>query len=243
MRKFWNWVKNEEGVEELRIGGYITDDDFLASFFDSTTPNEFKEQLNVRKGDITVWINSPGGETIAASQIYTMLKEYNGNITVKVDGIAWSAASIIAMASDNVLLSPTALLMIHNPLMGVYGEVSDMEQAINVLNEVKESIINAYQLKTGLPRTKISRLMDAETFMNARSAIEIGFADGMLYGNADELESVTVDRMTSVAATAGAFRSRFRNNKGLQKPSPVISYENNGVPIESLEKRLNLIIH
>lgn len=99
---------------------------------------------------------------------------------MKIDGIAASAASVIAMAGTRVLMAPTAMMMIHNPATCAFGNTDEMQKAIEMLSEVKESIINAYEIKTGMQRAKISRLMDAETWMNAGKAIELGFADAML---------------------------------------------------------------
>lgn len=127
-----------------------------------------------------MWINSPGGDCVAAAQIYNMLMDYKGNVTVKIDGIAASAASVIAMAGATVLVSPVSMLMIHNPMTAAFGDKNEMEKAISMLAEVKESIINAYEIKTGLSRAKISHLMDDETWMDAHKAIELGFADDML---------------------------------------------------------------
>lgn len=137
-------------------------------------------------GDVTVWINSPGGDCVAAAQIYNMLKEYSGNVTIKIDGIAASAASVIAMAGTTILMSPVSMLMIHNPATIAFGDAVEMKKAIDMLNEVKESIINAYELKTGMSRAKISHLMDSETWMNAYKAVELGFADDILFRNAEE---------------------------------------------------------
>ena len=131
-------------------------------------------------GDITVWINSPGGDCVAAAQIYNMLMDYKGNVTVKIDGIAASAASVIAMAGNKVLMSPVSMLMIHNPMTVAMGNTAEMQKAIEMLSEVKESIMNAYEIKTGMSRAKISHLMDAETWMNANKAVELGFADEIL---------------------------------------------------------------
>ena len=161
----------------LELNGTIAEESW---FDDDITPRMFKEELFSGSGRITIWINSPGGDCIAASQIYSMLMDYKDEITVKVDGIAASAASVIAMAGTKVLLAPTALLMIHNPSMSAFGERKDMEKAIDLLDEVKESIINAYEIKTGQSRTVLSHLMDSETWMNANKAIELGFADGIL---------------------------------------------------------------
>ena len=145
MRKFWNF-ESADDKNVLRINGYIAETSW---FEDDVTPQQFAAELANIKGDLTVWINSGGGDCFAASQIYTMLKEHNGSVTVKIDGIAFSAASVIAMAADKILMSPTSLLMAHNPATMIFGEVSDLEQAIEMLNAVKESIINAYEQKTG----------------------------------------------------------------------------------------------
>ena len=127
-----------------------------------------------------MWINSPGGDCVAAAQIYNMLSNYKGKVTVKIDGIAASAASVIAMAGDTVLVSPVSMLMIHNPATIAWGDHAEMQKAMDMLAEVKESIINAYVLKTGLSRPKLSHLMDAETWMDANKAVELGFADDII---------------------------------------------------------------
>ena len=145
---------------------------------------------------MTVWLNSPGGDCVAAAQIYNMLKEYPGNITIKIDGIAASAASLIAMAGDYVLMSPVSMMMIHNPMTAAIGNVDDMQKAAAMLDEVKDSIINAYELKTGLTRAKLSHLMDDETWMNAVKAVELGFADGILYRDSDKEDEKTEDDKT-----------------------------------------------
>ena len=177
MRKFWNFSE-ENGENILRLDGEIASESWWG---DEVTPKMFMGELAECSGDITVWINSPGGDVVAGSQIYTALKEHNGQVTVKIDGIAASAASVIAMAGDLVYMSPTSLLMIHDPMTIAMGDEGTMEQAIAILRECKESIINAYSLKTGISRAKISRLMSDETWMNAKKAVELGFADKILY--------------------------------------------------------------
>ena len=144
----------------------------------------FKDELNAGSGDITVWINSPGGDCVAAAQIYNMLANYKGNVTVKIDGIAASAASVIAMAGHTVLMSPVSMMMIHNPATVAFGDHTEMAKAIEMLEGVKDSIIIAYALKTGMSRAKLSRLMDAETWMDATKAVELGFADDIITRNA-----------------------------------------------------------
>jgi ATP-dependent Clp protease protease subunit len=159
-------------------------------FDDDITPALFKSELNEGSGDITVWINSPGGDCVAAAQIYNMLMDYKGNVTVKIDGIAASAASVIAMAGTKVLISPVGMLMIHNPATIAMGDHNEMQKAIDMLAEVKESIINAYEIKTGMSRNKIARLMEEETWMDANKAIELGFADDVLKRDSEEETSV-----------------------------------------------------
>lgn len=183
MKKFWNFIQNDAGERVLRLEGPIDEDSFWG---DEVTPRMFRDELEADEGDITVWINSPGGNVFAAAEIYTMLCEYKGRVTVKIDAIAASAASVIAMAGERVLMSPVAMLMIHDPMTIAMGNTKDMEKAISILNEVKETIINAYQKKTGLSRGKISQLMENESWMNARKAVELGFADAVLYSDKSE---------------------------------------------------------
>lgn len=182
----------------LFLNGTIAEESW---FDDDVTPQLFKDELNSGSGDITVWINSPGGDCVAAAQIYNMLMDYKGNVTVKIDGIAASAASVIAMAGTKVLVSPVSMLMIHNPATVAFGDSSEMQKAISMLNEVKESIINAYEIKTGMSRAKLSHLMDAETWMDANSAVEMGFADEIMQRNiADDVEVPQVSNMYSRTA-------------------------------------------
>lgn len=195
MSKFWNFVKNkgQNGQEdvELRIQGDIVSDDDAWIYewleMDCATPNAFRDELTQYDGkDITVWIDSYGGDVFAAAGIYNALKNHNGKITTKIDGKAMSAASVIAMAGDKVMMSPAAILMIHNPLSSAQGYASDMRKQADVLDSVKESIVNAYQLKTGKSRNKISSMMDDETWMDANTAIKNGFADEMLYADKED---------------------------------------------------------
>lgn len=182
MKKFWNWTNQAPTETEpeqriLTLNGTIAEESW---FDDDITPQLFREELNAGSGDITVWINSPGGDCVAAAQIYNMLMDYRGSVTVKIDGIAASAASVIAMAGTKVLVSPVSMLMIHNPATMAMGDAAEMQKAIAMLDEVKESIINAYEIKTGMSRAKLSHLMDAETWMDAHTAVDLGFADEIM---------------------------------------------------------------
>ena len=183
MKKFWNWIKDSDETRTLRLEGPIDEESFWG---DEITPQMFRDELNAGEGDVTVWINSPGGNVFAAAEIYTMLKDYKGNITVKIDAIAASAASVVAMAGDTVRMSPVAMLMIHDPSTVAMGNTKDMEKAIEVLNEVKESIINAYASKSGLSHARIANLMSNETWMNAKKAVELGFADEILFSKKED---------------------------------------------------------
>lgn len=206
-KKFWNWVRNEDtGSRTLVLNGQISDETW---FGDEVTPGLFREELNACEGDITVWINSPGGDVFAAAQIYNMLMDYPGNVDVRIDGLAASAASVVAMAGNKVSMSPVAMMMIHNPMTIAMGDKKVMQQAIDMLDEIKESIINAYELKTGQSRTKIAHMMDAETWFNAKKAVELGFADDILYTDEDEEkgmpEAVLFGRLTVVNSFLGKF--------------------------------------
>ena len=206
-RKFWNWVRNEGEKRILLLDGEISDETWWG---DEITPQMFRSELNAAEGDIDLWINSPGGDCYAAAQIYNMLMEYKGNVAVKIDGIAASAASVVAMAGSTVEISPLGMLMIHNPMTVSIGDTHEMERTITFLAEIKESIINAYEIKTGLSRAKISRLMDAETWMNAKKAVELGFADSVLYGDAQRpMTDATDGLIFSRAAVTNSLLSKF----------------------------------
>ena len=222
----------------LFLNGTIAEESW---FDDDITPALFKEELLSGSGDITVWINSPGGDCVAAAQIYNMLMDYKGNVTVKIDGIAASAASVIAMAGTKVMVSPVSMLTIHNPATTAFGDSAEMQKAIAMLEEVKESIINAYEIKTGLSRAKISHLMDAETWMNANMAIELGFADEIMKRD-------TQDEAVSLPAAAASFSCAAVTNSLIEKlatkchipakpAEPAISERS----VDSLMERLNLI--
>ena len=169
----------------------------------------------------------------AAAQIYNMLMDYPHNVTVKIDGLAASAASVIAMAGTEVLMSPVAMMMIHNPATVAIGDAGEMKKAIDMLAEVKESIMNAYEIKTGLSRPRISHLMDAESWFNATKAVELGFADGILF-DAQEPEK-------DEEPEAFLFSRMAVTNSMLSKLIP--PKEEKKTPIEQLEKRLALLKH
>jgi len=244
---FWNFVKNKDDPEqvELRIDGDITmDDDFWSWLFgiETVTPKGFREQLAEHQGkNLTVWINSYGGDVFAASQIYTALKEHKGKVTVKVDGVAISAASVIAMAGKEILMSPTAIMMIHNPWSYAQGESKDMRHAADILDEVKETIVSAYQVKTGRSRNKIAQLMDEETWMGSKKAISEGFADGQLYTDAGvdpEPNAMMFSRVAiqnSAADSMKKFLTEYNKRLAAKTPPPKIE-EKRGAPLDLYTK-------
>lgn len=253
-KKFWNW-KNQaepEDSKERVLELYETIAE-VSWFDDDVTPQMFRDELLAGNGPVTVWINSPGGDCIAASQIYSMLMDYEGEVTVKIDGIAASAASVIAMEGTKVLMAPTALIMIHNPMTGAFGNHADMEKAIEMLDEVKESIINAYEIKTGLSRSKLSHLMDAETWMNANKAVELGFADDILVDekrNMDSNEAYLFSGKETETRLMNKLMTYFKPEPKNMTPAKAAEIpakqeekepETNGTKIDELEKRLDLI--
>lgn len=230
-RKFWNWVRNDNDERILMLNGEISNETW---FGDEITPKEFRGELNSGQGKVTVWINSPGGDCFAAAQIYNMLMEYSGPVDVHIDGIAASAASVIAMAGNHVAISPVGMMMIHNPATVSIGDEREMKKAVDMLSEVKESIINAYELKTGLPRKQLSNMMNAESWMNAKKALELGFADSILYDGDDEDDED--DEPEGMIFSRAAVTNSLLNKLKAQLPKP-----DNRVDASVLNKRLDLI--
>ena len=236
MKKFWNWIKNSDDTRILRLEGPIDEESFWG---DEITPQMFRDELESGEGDVTVWINSPGGDVFAAAQIYNMLMDYPHDVTVKIDALAASAASVIAMAGTKVCMSPVAMMMVHNPATIAIGDTGEMQKAIDMLNEVKESIMNAYEIKSGLSRHKISQLMDAETWMNAKEAVKLGFADEILFRDGEKSvpeDTADAEMLFSRKAVTDSLLSRLIPKK---KPEA----NKHMVPVTDLEKRLSLLAH
>lgn len=240
MKKFWRWKDRAEtgtgpAVRTLYLNGGIAEESW---FDDEVTPALFKEELNAGDGDIVVWINSYGGDCVAAAQIYNMLIDYKGDVTVKIDGIAASAASVIAMAGTKVLMSPVSMMMIHNPVTVATGSTEDMAQAIEMLSEVKESIMNAYEIKTGISRARLSHMMDAQTWMNANKALELGFIDGIL-SRAEIPEDPAqpqVPEMYSETAVVNSLMSKIAAKCRINKPEKTRGSA--GRPVSELKAEL-----
>lgn len=229
-RRFWSFLKNESGGRTLYFDGVIAEETWLG---DEITPKLFKDELLSGEGDVTIWINSPGGDVYAAAQIYNMLMDYSGKVTVKIDSLAASAASVIAMAGGEVLMSPVSMMMIHNPATIAIGDTDEMQKAIEMLSEVKASIINAYELKTGLSRSEISNMMDAETWMNASKAVELGFADKVLFSDAPPEGFDTAGMIFSRQAVTNSLMNKLMGKKETGETAKTSA--------EILYKRLDLI--
>lgn len=243
MKKFWNWKNQTETNSEtqeqtqertLFLNGTIAEESW---FDDDVTPQLFKDELMSGSGNITVWINSPGGDCVAAAQIYNMLMDYKGDVTVKIDGIAASAASVIAMAGTKVLVSPVSMLMIHNPMTAAFGNSDEMQKAIEMLGSVKDSIINAYEIKTGLSRAKLSHLMDAETWMDANKAVELGFADEIMQ-RSTETENTAAPTVSMLYSKANVVNSLMEKIAAKCAIQPKAETKHRA---DDLMERLNLI--
>lgn len=191
--KFWKWTKNQNGDRVLKILGII-------DYVEGVTPKGFEQELNSASGNVLLEINSPGGSVFAAAEIYEMLKGYKGGkVTARIVAFAASAATVIAMAADTVEISLLAIMCIHNPFLDwVSGEKKDMLKAADYLDEIKENLISAYEQKTHLSRKTISALMDAETYMNSKKAIELHFADKIIDGEEKEIAAESYSRKQEV---------------------------------------------
>lgn len=234
MNKFWNWTKDTNtGERVLRLDGMITDDEWLADIFDSKTAKQFKAELNAGTGDIAVWINSEGGDCFAAAQIYNALKDYRGKIRVLIDAVAFSAASVVAMAGDVVEISPVGLIMIHNPFSWTEGDSTEMRAAANMLDEVKETIINAYELKTKLPRKKLSQMMDDETFLHAQAAVDLGFADKII---GEENHQVSQAKLSSRRQVMNSLKTALKIARRVENKASL----KGDTDAEKLRRRLHL---
>lgn len=172
MNRFWNF-RNESGrVPELLVYGDIDD------FWGDVQSKEFAEQLRaITAKELHVRINSLGGSVFAAQAIYSSLRRHPANVTVFIDGIAASAATLIAMAGDKIVMPNNAMMMIHNPLTWTAGDAEGLREMADVLDKVRDTIVATYREKTKLEDEKIIELMDAETWMTASEALELGFVD------------------------------------------------------------------
>ena len=181
--RFWNLIPDQEtpGDGVLDIEGPIAEESW---FGDETSSREFRKALKGLR-NVTVHINSPGGDVMAGAEIYSALREHSlnglGRVTVIITALAASAASVVAMAGDEILISPVAYMMIHNPWSIAAGDAREMRKAAKTLDEITEGLITAYQQRTGKTRDQLKRMLENETWMSAQTCVDEGFADG-IYG-------------------------------------------------------------
>lgn len=179
---FWNFKNVDSEQPELELYGYISE---YSWFDDDVTPKMFKADLD-RIGNgkpIKIRINSYGGDLIAASQMHTMIRDYPGEVTVQIDGVAASAATIVAVAGDKVVIQNHGYFMVHDPSFVFFMaqlNLETMTRMADSLSAAKEGILNSYERKTGLSRARLSKLMTDETWMDARKAVDLGFVDAIL---------------------------------------------------------------
>ena len=180
-------------------GAIIADgDQWIYDWFGvpATSANKVNKLLNQAQAgeEIEVLINSGGGSVFAGSEIYTTLKSYQGKVTGKVTGIAGSAASVIAMGCKELQISPTAQIMIHNASGGFEGDYNDMELGADILKSINSSIANAYEIKTGKSHAELLKMMNNETWLNAQRAVELGFADKVMFKDETQFTNEITDK-------------------------------------------------
>lgn len=176
--KFWQIraAKGEPSAGEVMLYGIISNESW---FGDEVTPKQFKADLDALGAvdELRVFINSDGGDVFAGQAIHSMLKRHKAKVTVYIDGLAASIASVIAMAGDVVLMPRNAMMMIHNPWTIALGDANEFRQMADELDKIRESVVTTYQAKTGMETDEIIKLLDAETWMTAEEAVGMGFAD------------------------------------------------------------------
>lgn len=187
-QNFWKWSNGVESTDsELILEGVVASEEWWG---DEIVPSQFREELSKRSGDLTVAINSVGGDVFAGISIYNSLVQYSGRVTVRVDGLAASIASIIAMAGDKIIMSPGSEMMIHKPWTLAIGDSEELQKNIEILDKIQESLVSIYTARTGLTKEEIVTMLEAETWMTADEAVEKGFADEALPAKSKSISSM-----------------------------------------------------
>lgn len=209
--KFWNFINIDDDTAELLLYGTIAEN--KSWWGDEVTPKQFVNDLKAlgNKKEITVRINSGGGDVFAANAIYTALKDNAAKIITKIDGIAASAATIVAMAGDVIKIPAGAYMMIHNPAFSTWGSYTSEEliKMSETLKTIKEGIINVYVQRTGKTRDELSELMDAETWYTGEEAVNENFADEVLF---DENEEIVLDKGCLIVNSVRHNLSNYKNS-------------------------------
>ncbi|CCJ32882.1 head maturation protease, ClpP-related [Caloramator australicus] len=227
MNKFWQFKNTSEDTAELILYGPIADSTWWG---DEVTPKNFAEDLK-NLGDIknlVIRINSVGGDVFAANAIYTLLKDHKANKTVKIDGIAASAATIIAMAGDTIEIPANGMMMIHNPmvvLLGAYN-AEELNRMQDTLDSIKKTIIAAYKNKTGKSEEELSKLMDEETWMTGEEAVKEGFADKLMFENVNAVLNGNKLYINNIGHDLTAFRKKPNFVQQAPKPDNINTNQN-----------------
>lgn len=242
--KFWKWAKAESG-SELILDGVIASESW---WDDEITPKMFRDELAKNSGDVTVRINSPGGDVSAGVAIYNYLNEHDGDVTVKVDGIAASIASLISMAGDKIIMLPGSMMMVHNPWTFAAGNADDMEQVVEMLKKTGESMVPIYVARTGQSEEKVKELLKAETWMTAEDAVELGFADEAVEAKSSlanamakikeltpTMQSAVMQPVMSIKAKKEAPKAEENVTPASQEPNPDATEEPQA-PVEAEEQ-------
>lgn len=233
-RRFWQFrAAAEPGIGELLLYGEIADTTW---FGDEVTPKQFWDELQAlgEIKELRVYINSPGGDVFAGQAIYSMLKRHPAQVHVYVDGLAASAASLVAMAGDTVIMPRNAMMMVHNPWTFVAGDSAFLRQVADELDKIRESMLAVYESRTGLERAKVIELLDAETWMTAEEAVELGFADEI--EEAKQVAASVVGYGRVVVNGVEIDLSRFRN-----PPKLVVTSEDKQPESAEDDNRLKLL--
>ena len=237
MNKFWKFEDkvSKEGTA-LILDGEISSETWWG---DEVTPGAFRDELAKVKGDLTVHINSQGGDVFAGVAIFNALKDFNkGKVTVKVDGLAASIASVVAMAGDEIIMSPGSMMMIHNPWSIGAGSSDDLRKAADVLDQIKDAILPIYVERTGLAESYVKDLMDDETWMTAEKAVEMGFADTVQKVEKEKagskLENLMMTNFAfSMSATKTAMKDLINKVNNCERTTPMNENEEVQAPVET----------
>lgn len=239
-RKFWTIrAAAEPGVGELLIYGPIGPDDGLGWLFDEVTPKQFREDLDAlgEISELKVFINSMGGDVFAGQAIHSILQRHSAKVVVHVDGLAASIASIVAMAGDQIIMPRNAMMMVHNPWTVRAGDAEDFRQWADNLDQIRESMIAAYIGKTGMDRDELLELLDAETWMTAEEAVEMGFADKV-----EEAKQIAASMMGSDRMVVNGQEmdlTRYRNRpKNLPQHQANLSFEEKRAQVMDLARQV-----
>ncbi|PAF31866.1 head maturation protease, ClpP-related [Paenibacillus sp. 7516] len=213
-RKFETVRNDDTNSTELTIYGIIGD----SWWEDSVSASDIDNALKNITGDIVINMNSPGGDAFDGIAIYNRLKKHDGKVTINIDGWACSAASVIAMAADELIMGLGSMFMIHEASSFVWGTKTDMRKEADVLDELEEGIIDIYMTKANITREEIRNMVDAETWFSAQKAVDLGFATSTAAGSNKEEEVITELR-AQVVNLQNELR-QFKNQSHKEEPKP-----------------------